>query len=64
MRWVLRGTGILLALAGSLVLLWALAVWQWQDPITLVLNKRAQSELTSEYAVRVEREQPRLLPDV
>lgn len=62
MRWVLRGTGILLALAGSLVLLWALAVWQWQDPITLVLNKRAQSELASEYAVRVEREQPRFRP--
>ena len=39
-----------------------LAVWQWQDPITLVLNKRAQSELASEYAVRVEREQPRLRP--
>jgi sortase A len=57
-RWVLRATGILLALAGTLVLLWALAVWQWQDPITLVLNKRAQSELSSAYAVRVEREQP------
>ena len=62
MRWVLRGTGILLALAGSLVLLWAVAVWQWQDPITLVLNKRAQSALSSEYAVRVEREQPLLRP--
>ena len=62
MRWVLRGTGILLALAGSLVLLWALAVWQWQDPITLVLNKRAQSELASAYAVRVEREQTLLRP--
>jgi sortase A len=62
MRWVLRGTGILLALAGSLVLLWAIAVWQWQDPITLVLNKRAQSALSSEYAVRVEREQPLLRP--
>ena len=62
MRWVLRGTGILLALAGSLVLLWALAVWQWQDPITLVLNKRAQSELKSEYVERVEREQTLLRP--
>jgi sortase A len=58
MRWVLRATGILLALAGSLVLLWALVVWRWQDPITLVLNKRAQSELSNAYAVRVEREQP------
>ena len=62
MRWVLRGTGILLAAVGALVLLWALAVWQWQDPITLVLNKRAQSELSSAYAVRVEREQPLLRP--
>jgi len=58
MRWVLRGTGILLALAGSLVLLWGLAVWRWQDPITLVLNKRAQADLSSAYAVRLEREQP------
>ncbi len=62
MRWVLRGTGILLALAGSLTLLWAFAVWQWQDPITLVLNKRAQSALSSDYAVRVEREQTLLRP--
>ena len=62
MRWVLRGTGILLAVLGALVLVWALAVWQWQDPITLVLNKRAQSELSSAYAVRVEREQPLLRP--
>jgi sortase A len=62
MRWVLRGTGTLLAVVGALVLLWALAVWQWQDPITLVLNKRAQSELSSAYAVRVEREQPLVRP--
>jgi sortase A len=62
MRWVLRTTGILLALVGSLILLWALAVWQWQDPITLVLNKRAQSELSSDYALRVEREQTLLRP--
>ena len=63
MRWVLRGTGILLAVVGALVLLWALAVWQWQDPITLVLNKRAQSELKSDYAERVERERlPRPRP--
>ncbi len=56
MRWLLRGTGVLLAIGGSLVLLWVLAVWQWQDPLTLVLNKRAQSELTSAYQVRVARE--------
>ena len=56
MRWVLRGTGILLATGGSLLLLWVLAVWQWQDPITLVVNKRAQSELSCAYEVRVVRE--------
>ncbi len=56
MRWVLRGTGILLALGGSLLLLWVLAVWQWQDPLTLVANKRAQAKLTSAYEVRVVRE--------
>ncbi|MBA3433296.1 MAG: class D sortase [Actinobacteria bacterium] len=56
MRWVLRGAGILLALGGSLVLLWVLAVWRWQDPLTLVVNKRAQSELSSDYKVRVARE--------
>ncbi len=62
MRWVFRLTGILLALVGSLTLLWALAVWQWQDPITLVLNKRAQSELSNDYAARVEREQTVIRP--
>lgn len=62
MRWVLRGTGILLALAGTLLLLWAVAVWRWQDPITLVLNQRAQSELTTAYAARVEREQVLMRP--
>lgn len=56
MRWLLRGTGILFAIGGSLVLLWVLAVWQWQDPLTLVVNKRAQSELSNAYEVRVARE--------
>ena len=53
MRWVLRGTGILLATGGLLLLLWVLAVWQWQDPLTLVANKRAQAKLSSAYEVRV-----------
>jgi len=56
MRWGLRGAGILLAIGGSLVLLWVLAVWRWQDPLTLIVNKRAQSELSSAYEVRVARE--------
>ncbi len=56
MRWVLRGTGVLLAVGGSLLLLWVLAVWRWQDPLTLVVNKRAQSELQNTYEVRLVRE--------
>ncbi len=62
MRWMLRGTGILLAIGGSLVLLWVLAVWQWQDPLTLVVNKRAQSELSSAYEGRVARERTAPIP--
>lgn len=62
MRWLLRGTGILFAIGGSLVLLWVLAVWRWQDPLTLVLNKRAQSELASAYDVRVARERIAPMP--
>lgn len=53
MRGLVRVIGALSALAGVLVLAWALAVWQWQDPITLLLNKRAQSELANEYETRV-----------
>ena len=56
MRWMLRGTGILLAAGGLLLLLWVGALWQWQDPLTLVANKRAQAKLSSSYEGRVVRE--------
>jgi sortase A len=52
-RVVLRSSGALLVLGGVLVLAWVLAVWQWQDPITLVLNKRDQARLASAYEERV-----------
>jgi sortase A len=49
MRRSLRAFGTLLALAGSLMLVWALLVWQWQDPFTLLYTKWKQRELTSQY---------------
>jgi sortase A len=61
MRRLARATGILLALGGALLLAWAIAVWQWQDPITLVVNKRYQSRLASAYEDRA-REFPPAAP--
>jgi sortase A len=51
-RW-LRIAGTLLIVAGSLMLVWALLVWQWQDPFTAVYTKWRQHQLTQQYAKRV-----------
>jgi sortase A len=48
-----RTTGGLLVLGGALLLAWVIAVWQWQDPVTLLLNKRDQARLASAYEERV-----------
>ena len=32
-RWI-RLFGTVLAVSGALILIWALVVWQWQDPFT------------------------------
>lgn len=49
MRRALRIFGTLLAGAGALMLVWALLVWQWQDPFTLLYTKWKQRELASQY---------------
>lgn len=49
MRRPLRILGTFLALAGALTLVWALLVWQWQDPFTALYTKWKQQQLTSEY---------------
>ena len=54
LRVVLRAFGALLVLGGLLVLAWVVTVWQWQDPVTLVLNKREQAHLASAYEERVQ----------
>jgi sortase A len=62
LRLALRGSGFLLVLGGLLVLAWVLAVWRWQDPLTLLLNQRSQARLASAYEVRVARVQAKPAP--
>ena len=49
MRRSARILGTVLAVVGALMLVWALVVWQWQDPFTALYTKWQQRELTSEY---------------
>ena len=49
MRRPMRTLGTFLALAGALILVWALLVWQWQDPFTALYTKWKQRQLTSQY---------------
>jgi len=51
-RRTVRITGTLLIVAGALTLLWALVVWQWQDPFTALYTRWKQHQLTSQYDKR------------
>jgi sortase A len=51
-RWV-GFTGTVLIAAGVLTLLWALVVWQWQDPFTALYTTWRQHQLTTQYEKRV-----------
>jgi len=52
-RWI-RLFGTLLVVAGALTLVWALVVWQWQDPFTGLYTKWRQHQLASQYEKRVQ----------
>jgi sortase A len=39
-------------IAGALTLVWALVVWQWQDPFTALYTKWRQHQLASQYERR------------
>src|SRR5919205_94844 len=52
MRRALRITGTLLAVAGAVTLVWALVVWQWQDPFTALYTTWKQHQLTTQYDKR------------
>ena len=45
MRMLARIAGTILIVAGIGLLAWSITVWQWQDPITAVLNRVEQREL-------------------
>jgi sortase A len=53
-RRPLRILGTVLIVAGSLTLIWAVVVWQWQDPFTALYTKWKQHQLASQYEKRVE----------
>jgi sortase A len=48
----LRILGTALIAAGTLTLVWALVVWQWQDPFTALYTHWKQHQLASQYAQR------------
>jgi sortase A len=58
MRRGIRLLGTLLATAGALTLVWALLVWQWQDPFTGLYTKWKQRQLASQYDKRAQSFKP------
>jgi sortase A len=58
MRRGVRILGTLLAAAGVLTLLWALLVWQWQDPFTALYTKWKQRQLATQYEKRARSFEP------
>ena len=52
MRRSIRLFGTALAVVGVLILVWAVVVWQWQDPFTALYTKWKQHELISQYEKR------------
>jgi sortase A len=63
MRRLSRTVGILLVLGGAGTLLWALVVWQWQDPFTALYNAYHQRQLARDYDARVATYRGRLSSD-
>jgi sortase A len=53
MRRGVRILGTVLVVGGVLTLVWALVVWQWQDPFTALYTKWRQHQLTTQYEKRV-----------
>ena len=53
MRRSVRIFGTVLAVSGALILVWALVVWQWQDPFTALYTKWKQHQLAGQYQKRV-----------
>ena len=54
-RRLIRLGGTVMVVAGSLLLVWALLVWRWQDPFTALYTRWEQRNLAQEYEQSVER---------
>src|SRR5687767_4929492 len=54
-RRMIRWSGTLMVVGGSLLLAWALLVWQWQDPFTALYTRWEQRDLAQEYEERADR---------
>jgi sortase A len=54
-RRMIRWSGTLMVVGGSLLLAWALLVWQWQDPFTALYTRWEQRDLAREYEERADR---------
>lgn len=53
-RRLIRMSGTLMVVTGSLLLVWALLVWRWQDPFTALYTRWQQRDLAQEYEQRFE----------
>jgi sortase A len=58
-RRLARAAGLVLAAAGALTLIWALVVWQWQDPFTALYTTWQQHRLEASLDRRFEDYAPR-----
>ena len=54
MRRPIHLLGTLLTVAGVLTLVWALLVWQWQDPFTALYTTWKQHQLATQYNERAQ----------
>jgi sortase A len=61
-RRLVRIVGTTMIVAGALALVWAVVIWQWQDPFTALYTRYKQHELASAYAKRVSHFRPAPLP--
>src|SRR5919204_4565347 len=52
MRRRLRLLGTALTVGGVLLLVWAVVVWQWQDPFTALYTTWKQHQLAAQYEKR------------